>query len=530
VLAALVTTGLAPKRLADLQSAVRKISSILGRSPEQVPLEIPNLRRTLKQGAPGTEGLSRKTLQNLRANLGAAIELSGLKKVLRTGGQQLAPAWVAVLQKIERKGPRTTLSRFSRFASAKGIAPLEVDDADFAAFKTYLEAETLACDPAKAYAKAVWGWNTACTTVPGFPGLPVTPLRVGRVGKRRSLAELPASFGADLEAHLAWAAVTDPFDSEARGRKLKPQTIALRRDHVRSAVDIALNNGIAPQSLDSLTDLCVPQVVRIILRALHQKAEGRPSHLALMLAKTLISIAQEWVKASSEHIEELKRLRSKLPGLETGLSKKNKQVLIRLDDPAVLETLLDLPRKLMSWALSDRCPGKRRLPMVQLAVMLEFLLHIPLRISDLTKLRFGENISWPAGPKGPACLVLTLEKTGTPFQAELDGELAAMLKHYREKLVPKLAGRRHDELFVSVDGRRKLPATLSFEFKRAMIEHLGFAITPHQFRHIAAKLILDHNPGAFELIRQLLGHTSQKYAISNYAGVDTNVPYVTTTS
>jgi integrase len=371
VSAALAAAGLAPKRLADLQSAVRKVSAIVGRSPEQVPLELPNLRRTLKQGAPGTEGLSKKTLQNLRSNLGAAIEASGLKKILRTAAQQLTSEWEAVLPAIKRKGPRTCLCRLSRFCSAKGIAPSAINDAVFA-------------------------------------------------------------------------------------------------------------------------------------------------------AKTLTSIAREWVRASPEHIDELKRLRSKLPGLETGLSKKNKQVLIRLDDPAVLGALLDLPGRLMSRALSDRCPGKRRLPMVQVALMLEFLLHIPLRISDLTKLRFGENIGWPAGPKGPACLALSIEKTGEPFQAELDGELAAMLKSYREKLVPKLTGQRHDELFVSVDGRLKLPATLSVEFKRAMIEHLGFAITPHQFRHIAAKLILDHNPGAFELIRQLLGHTSQKYAISNYAGVDTN--------
>jgi integrase len=522
VSAALAAAGLAPKRLADLQSAVRKVSAIVGRSPEQVPLELPNLRRTLKQGAPGTEGLSKKTLQNLRSNLGAAIEASGLKKILRTAAQQLTSEWEAVLPAIKRKGPRTCLCRLSRFCSAKGIAPSAINDAVFAEFRTHLETETLACNPAKAYAKAVWGWNTACATVPGFPGSPVTSLRVGRVARRRSFTELPAGFVTDLEAHLAWAAVTDPFDPDARGRRLKPRTIALRRDHVRSAVDIALNNGIAPQSLGSLRDLCVPQVVRIILRALHQKTGGSPSHIALMLAKTLTSIAREWVRASPEHIDELKRLRSKLPGLETGLSKKNKQVLIRLDDPAVLGALLDLPGRLMSRALSDRCPGKRRLPMVQVALMLEFLLHIPLRISDLTKLRFGENISWPAGPKGPACLALSIEKTGEPFQAELDGELAAMLKSYREKLVPKLTGQRHDELFVSVDGRRKLPATLSLEFKRAMIEHLGFAITPHQFRHIAAKLILDHNPGAFELIRQLLGHTSQKYAIFNYAGVDTN--------
>lgn len=520
--APLPAAGLSPKRLADLQSSIRTISRIVGRNPEHVPFELPALRRILKHVVAGTEGLSKKTVQNLCSNLGAAIEASGLKWLLRTAGQQLSPEWVSAIQMIEKKGPRTTLSRFSRFCSAKGIVPRAVDDAVFEEFRIYLELETLARDPAKAYTKAIWGWNTACATLPEFPGSPVTPRQIGRVAKRRSLAELPASFGDDLEKHLAWAAVTDPFDPDARRRKLKPRTIALRHDHVRSAVDIALNNGIAPQSLASLKALVAPDVVRTIFRALHKKSEGRPSHMALILAKTLISIAREWVKASPQHIDELKRLRSKLPSFEVGLSKKNKQVLVRLDDPRVLGALLDLPGKLMSWALSDRCPGKRRLPLVQIAVMVEFLLHIPLRISDLTKLRFGENISWPGGPKGPACLALTIEKTDKPFQAEIGVEMAAILRVYREKLVPKLTGRRQDDLFISVDGRRKLPATLSLEFKRAMVEHLGFVITPHQMRHIAAKLILDRNPGAFEQIRQLLGHAALKTTVSFYAGIDTS--------
>jgi integrase len=55
-----------------------------------------------------------------------------------------------------------------------------------------------------------------------------------------------------------------------------------------------------------------------------------------------------------------------------------------------------------------------------------------------------------------------------------------------------------------------------------MIEHLGFVITPHQMRHIAAKLILDRNPGAFEQVKQLLGHAALKTTVSFYAGLDTN--------
>ena len=46
-------------------------------------------------------------------------------------------------------------------------------------------------------------------------------------------------------------------------------------------------------------------------------------------------------------------------------------------------------------------------------------------------------------------------------------------------------------------------------------------LTPHQFRHLAAKIVLDANPGAYELVRQLLGHKNLKTTTNFYAGIDT---------
>jgi integrase len=50
---------------------------------------------------------------------------------------------------------------------------------------------------------------------------------------------------------------------------------------------------------------------------------------------------------------------------------------------------------------------------------------------------------------------------------------------------------------------------------------LGVKLTPHQFRHLAAKFALDDNPGAFELVRQLLAHKNLKTTTNFYAGIDT---------
>jgi integrase len=50
-------------------------------------------------------------------------------------------------------------------------------------------------------------------------------------------------------------------------------------------------------------------------------------------------------------------------------------------------------------------------------------------------------------------------------------------------------------------------------------------LTPHQFRHLAAKIVLDANAGAYELVRQLLGHKNLKTTTNFYAGIDTRPAY-----
>ena len=57
--------------------------------------------------------------------------------------------------------------------------------------------------------------------------------------------------------------------------------------------------------------------------------------------------------------------------------------------------------------------------------------------------------------------------------------------------------------------------------EKAVYKHVGIRLTPHQFRHFAAKVILDANPGAHELVRQLLVHKNMKTTTNYYAGINT---------
>jgi integrase len=516
-------SDLAQTRMRDLLSAVRRVSKIVNRELEEIRLDPHELRHLLTPGRPGTEHLSRKGLQNLRSDLAAAIAVSALRPLLRTAKATINPAWAACRALVTDKGNRAALYRFSAFCSARGIPPEGVNDDLIAEYAAALQNESLVRHPDKTLKMAVWGWNKACATISGFPGTAVSGFRVGREPKRVSLAAFPKCLRDEIERYLDQCLVSDPFDDDARVKALAPSTVNLRRSQIHTALDVAVGQGIAPESLTSLAELVSPGVVKTIFRGLRTRHNGEANAYASSAATTLVTIAKEWVRASADQITELKRLRSKLPKLEPGLTPKNKQMLLRLDGPA-LHRLLDLPQKLWRYALSPDCPKKRALPLAQTALMIEFLLHVPLRMANVAELAFEQHISWPAGRNGRAWLLIpgVKTKTGEPYEAELSGELLAMLRTYRDKILSKLSGRRRNEIFVAVDGRRKRAETISDLFKETTLAHLGFTVTPHQMRHIAAKLILDQNPGAFELVKQLLGHKSLKTTIAFYAGLDTS--------
>jgi integrase len=99
--------------------------------------------------------------------------------------------------------------------------------------------------------------------------------------------------------------------------------------------------------------------------------------------------------------------------------------------------------------------------------------------------------------------------------------LAKMLIEYRNHLVPKVIGRRPDRLFIKADGSAKNQWAVAWLIRTVLRRRLGLQFSGHAFRHLAAKIILDREPGNFEAVRQLLGHKSLRTTASAYAGLST---------
>ena len=96
-----------------------------------------------------------------------------------------------------------------------------------------------------------------------------------------------------------------------------------------------------------------------------------------------------------------------------------------------------------------------------------------------------------------------------------------LLKLYLDEFRPRLASEDNPWLFPGRDGKHKVPAVLARQISDVLLRKTGLEVNAHLFRHIAAKLYLDANPGGYEVVRRVLGHRSMETTVTAYAGMET---------
>jgi integrase len=425
-----------------------------------------------------------------------------------------------LLAKLPRRRAGIGLSRLARHASREGIEPDQIDDVALDRFITAVRQSSLHRNPNHLHRTIAKIWNEAACQ-PGLDLRQVTIHSFRPAARRTNWEDLTREFRQDVDAHLAWCAGSEVFYADARPRPLAPQTLKLRRIQIHAAVTALVAAGVNPSAIKSLTDLVSPDAFKLILRQRYNAANGRENSFNRGLAETLAQIAREWVKVDVGIIAELKKLVGKMPMPQPGLTDKNKGFLRQFDDPAVLQRLHDLPDRL--WVEVRRQPPHfRTLAKAQAALALSILCYIPLRLQNLVPLTFDVHLFVRAEANAISSLEIAAPevKNKTDMAFDIPRRTAKMLIEYRDRIAPKIIGRRPDRLFVNADGSPKSQATVAWLIKTYARRRAGIVLTSHQFRHLSAKVLLDAEPGSFETVRQLLGHKNLKTTVGAYAGID----------
>lgn len=511
--------GLSESRKRDLRSAVTGFAKLRGQPPAAIRLDLADIRQALDRMVPAQAQISDKRWANLRSDLTAAIAKSGVQPMLRTAGIELDGAWRRRLAGAD-PWTRRGLSRFARWATLYRIAPEAVDDSVIERFVAELQASTLVRNLRYRSGLVRRAWNALAAQHPTRLRAIAVPTRT-RLLKRIPWEQFPATLRQDVKDYLRWAAVPDPLDEGARARALSRQTLRLQQEHIHSAASAAVAAGVGVERLTSLASLVEPETFRAVLRHRRQGDGGKPTAYAHGMAITLIAIASEWVQASPETVAKLKTLRGKLGALPGGLTEKNKTLLRTLDDPRHVTALVQLPDRM--WRVGRRAQSHQSFLDLQTALAIDILIHVPLRMQNLSALKFDVHLHFPQGQRKPALITIRRDETKTKIDLnfELPIALADRLQAYRHEIAPAMIGKRPDTLFLTTKGTIRSQPAIAIAIYKAIFRYVGVKMTPHQFRHLCAKLILDRNPGAYELVRQMLGHTNLKTTTSFYAGIDT---------
>lgn len=513
-------TALSATRLRDLQSAVKRVAGLLGEEPASVSLDLPAISTKLKSVNPIAVGVSAKTFANLRSGFLTAVKVSGLKPVQRSAKTPLSPAWVRLMALLSGKRAHLGLSRFARYASANGIEPEQVDDAAIEGFISAVREGSLHRKPNDLHRQVTLIWNEVAK-ICGFQSITVACFRAPI--KRVDWTQLTSGFRKDVEEYLDWCSGTDVFDADARSRALAPRTLKLRRNQIHAAVTALVESGVKPSAIRSLADLVSPENFKRILSRRHEAVGRRENAFNRDLAEALVQIGREWVKPRPSVLAELTRLTGKVPMPEPGLTPKNKAALRQFDDPAALQRLIDLPKRLWAEVKREEKPNFRTLAKAQAALGIAILSYMPVRPENLTELTFGTNLFIREEPGAISSLELSAEEVKnqeTEVAFDIPPQVVKMLIEYRNRIAPKVIGHRPERVFVNADGTPKSQATVAWLIKTYLARRAGIVLTPHQFRHLNAKILLDCEQGSFETVKQLLGHKNIKTTTDFYTGID----------
>lgn len=232
-------------------------------------------------------------------------------------------------------------------------------------------------------------------------------------------------------------------------------------------------------------------------------------------------MARHYLRADEQHMIWMSGVVRRLGAPQRTLTAKNRGRLRPLDDPANVRALVLLPPKLMELAQRESLP-KRAACLAEMAAAIEILLVAPMRLGNLTRLDIERNLCC-AGRAG-SILHTVIEraetKNGEPMQYPLPASSTALIERYQYDHRPALAPAGNTAVFPGQHGPRNIEA-FGKKIANTVFAQTGLRMNPHLFRHAAAKIFLDRNPGQYGVMKNVLGHRSQQTTMSYYVGCET---------
>lgn len=522
---------LTDKRRMDLRSSLRTFAKVLGKTPDQVPADLGALNRQIAGVTAQMVGLSAPRWANVKSGLTAALSLTGAHVIAGKRRGDLAPEWASLLAQVEDRYERARLSRFMSWCTADGITPDLVSQGEVDRFVVALGKESLTERPKAVHRDLALAWGRCRTTVAGWPNVEI---KVPNHSRAYALGEADFSeaFVKDVEAYLHHLAVVDPFEETPR-KAMAPTTLRDVKLRIYQLASALAQSGRDPKTITGLCDLVTPEAAKAALRGQYERNGGRKTGQLANYARTLTNAARHWVKVPVEDIDKLRALARSITPKTGGLTDKNRTRLRQFDSQDAVQRLIGLPGLVFA-ALPPTgrlSPAQALRAQSALAVAI-LILGAPLRIKNLASLQLGAHVleTRPIGLGGTAGkgaattrhIVLPAHevKNARDLEFTLPSGLCKYLDTYVSRCLPILVRGGSTYLFPNTSGGAKREDGLSVQIKTFIKRETGLIVNAHLYRHLAAKLYLERNPGDYPVVQMLLGHKDLQTTLRAYVGME----------
>jgi len=101
------------------------------------------------------------------------------------------------------------------------------------------------------------------------------------------------------------------------------------------------------------------------------------------------------------------------------------------------------------------------------------------------------------------------------------------IRHFVETYRPVLAEPGNSYLLPGTGQQPLSKPAIQSSLRETVATEMGVHVHPHLMRHFAAWLYLDLHPGAYEIVRRILGHRRIETTIQNYCGLETQAAAAT---
>jgi integrase len=509
---------------AQWASALRQIAKALDKPTEILPARWTAMQLSLKRLHPATVGANVKTLANQKSNVKAALRWFSKEHDVSPRGAPLTAAWAALRDGIDDYGRKARLSGLMRYCSGQGIGPEAVDETVADDYFTYRKQTTSLATDTAARRSVARTWNVCVDAIANWPRQKlIEPPLQGSEGP--AWEDFPSGLRRDVDEYLADLQKIRKGSNGKRYRPCSPKTIKTRRAELvafaRKAVKISAPIG----NLISLAALVNPLVVERVIDAYWRENGDEPKIFTIELASKMLALAR---REGLDHasIEVLEDIRANLEEYRRGgLTDKNLALVRKVLTPGVWKSVVNLPAQLMREARAQLpyAPIKAALS-AQLAVAISILSFAPIRLGNLVAVEIGENLIKPGGPSSPYWLTFPHYDVKNRVQLDFtfDEPITELIDEYIHDYRPHLLrGSNTPYLFPGMDGEPKSASMFSGQITERVEDATGLRLTVHQFRHAAAAIYLQHNPGAYETVKRLLGHRNIQTTMNFYTGLET---------